>query len=446
MHGEQLKAMLEAVMPDGLIRETVRQLGFQQRQRKLDPVALIRALVLTGGTPSGGRQADALRAYLEQGASKVVRGTFYGWFNEKLGLLMADLGQRACAHARSMTPHLPGPLAGRRDWRAIDSTVFKLPTPLQASFPGTGDYASVKVHKEYSLGVENVVDYHITPGRDHDGPELVIDERRRGTGLLVDLGYASHRLLRDCNSHDVHVIVKLKDGWRVRLNRRVSAEEQAQWVTGSPLEHHFVGTDFVFDEGEPIDIDVVVGPESDPIPVRMVGVPCDKGYCVFLTNLPRSTHDLATIGTLYRLRWCIELDHKLAKTACRLDEISAETPASALIMLHAAMIAAILSNSIVRAAEIARGAIGAHVPPMKEAPLHPMLVAKMLVSLADRLSTMIGNPDVPMAEWDRVAGVICHLGSDPNWRRSPSVLDTVKGRIAKRGRPRNQLAKAGNVA
>lgn len=143
MTGESLRTMLETVLPEAEISAGVRATGFQQRERKLDPVALVRALVLSCGTPDGGWQVDALRAYLEHGGPTVVRGAFYGWFNQPLGLLMSRMGSKPTAYARSMPTHLPGILAGRPDWRVTDSTVVKSRTALLPEFPGTGDYASL---------------------------------------------------------------------------------------------------------------------------------------------------------------------------------------------------------------------------------------------------------------------------------------------------------------
>jgi hypothetical protein len=439
--GTLLRNMLESILPAPTITAAVLATGFQRRHRKLDPIALVRALVLSGGTPDGGRQADALRAYLEQGVPAVVRGAFYAWFNEPLGALMADLGAKAAAYALSMPTHLPGILAGVRDWRAVDSTVVKLRGALAATFPGTGDYASLKVHKEYSLGVENVVAYHITSGRDHDGPELVVDEKRRGTGLVVDLGYASHDMLRKCRKHDVQVIIKLKDGWNVFLDESVSAAQRATWVVGSEFEGHLRGGgDVPLGKKGAFDIDVTVGPEGDPIPLRLVGVPNERGYCTFLTTLPRSTHSLYDIGTLYRLRWAIEVDNKLSKSACRLDHVQAETMVSALVLVHAAMIASILANAIVHADHVGRGCVGMRVLRLTSAPLHPMLVAKMVAQMADRLSVTMADHAATSDTWDRLAVLIQHMGRDPNWRRRPSAIDEVKGRVGTRGRKRADTA------
>lgn len=443
MTGELLRTMLETILPEAEIAAGVRATGFQRRERKLDPVALVRALVLSGGTPDGGRQVDALRAYLEQGVPRVVRGAFYSWFNQPLGVLMSHMSDRATAYARSMPSHLPGILAGRRDWRVMDSTVVKLRRALLPEFPGTGDYASLKVHKEYSLGVENVVAYHITPGRDHDGPELVVDEARRGTGLLVDLGYASHAMLRACVAFDVHVVIKLKDGWNVDLDESVTPAQRARWVAGSDFEEQMEGGgDLQLDRAGAFDIDVTVGPPTSRIPLRLVGVPSERGFCTFLTNLPRETHPWADVGALYRLRWTIEIDNKLVKSACRLDLVQAETTTSALILIHAAMIASILANAIVHADHVARGAVGAKLVPMKSAPLHPMLVAKMVAQMADRLALTLSSPATPPQEWDRLATLIHHLGHDPNWRRRPSAIDGVKGRVATRAPKRRDPSAA----
>ena len=72
----------------------------------------------------------------------------------------------------------------------MDSTTLRLDDVLVGDFPGTGDYAALKIHKEWSVGTGDLVAYQITPAREHDSPHLRIDESRRGTGLLIDLGYA----------------------------------------------------------------------------------------------------------------------------------------------------------------------------------------------------------------------------------------------------------------
>lgn len=49
MTGEQLRTMLETILPEAEIVAGVRATGFQWRERKLDPVALVRALYILAG-------------------------------------------------------------------------------------------------------------------------------------------------------------------------------------------------------------------------------------------------------------------------------------------------------------------------------------------------------------------------------------------------------------
>ena len=53
---------------------------------------------------------------------------------------------------------------------------------------------------------------------------------------------------------------------------------------------------------------------------------------------------------------------------------------------------------------------------------------------------LLADPPRAMDTCNRLAAAIDHLGRDPNWRKSPSVLDQVKGRVAPQGRPRRSRA------
>jgi len=445
--GKKFKGLLLAMLPSEVVREAAPRLKVQQRARVLDVVALVWALVLAGGTEECGRLASAMRSYIKQtGRSTLSRSAFYQWFDAELLTLMQELKEHCLDYVEAQPRHLPGILSGRLDWRAVDSTVVKVPNDLVGHYPGTGDYASLKVHKTYSLGTENVVKYHITPGRDHDGPELIIDESWRGMGLLVDLGYASFRLLRECQAHDVHVVIKLKANWNVRVNDTVGSAEMARWLGDSGVADSVSCDDFIVDPNKPLDIDVILGPSAKPIHLRLVGIPTAKGFLLFLTNLPRQTHSHDDVAMLYRLRWTIELDNKLGKSACRLDHVTAKTPVSAEILVHAAMMASMLANAFAHEDHLKRGFVGTKTPRLKEGPVHPMLVAKSIASSAHHLGSMLSFEDGTDAQWDRLASAIRALSLDPNWRRTPSPIDIVKRRVAPgwkpKKRPKPRKAKA----
>ena len=113
-----------------------------------------------------------LRTYLQNTSTKVKRSAFYGWFTEPLERVLAVLLARAIAAGQRQTKLLPGILGGVSDWRLVDATTVRLRGELVEPFPGAGDYAALKVHKEWSVGTGNLYAYKITPARDHDSPHL----------------------------------------------------------------------------------------------------------------------------------------------------------------------------------------------------------------------------------------------------------------------------------
>lgn len=130
------------------------------------------------------------------------------------------------------------------------------------------------------------------------------------------------------------------------------------------------------------------------------------------------------------LVWDIELDNKLTKTGCQLDEITAERPVFVEILAHAAMIASILANCIVHLDHCERGAVDAKVVLFTRPTLHPILLWKNLVAASHRVSRMLADPTPQHAEWVHLAGFLTHGGADRNWKINPSPIDDVKGRNA----------------
>jgi len=432
MDADSLRQMLHSMLPATEINESARLLGVQLKRRKLDVPMLVRALVMAGGSPRFGFQAAVMDTYFKLEAPEVSRSAFYQWFNEPLAALTAHLGQQACAYVRQQQVHLPGPLKGVTDWRAIDSSTVKLPKELKDVLPGTGDYAALKVHREYSIGTENVVDYHVSAAREHDAKHITIDEKRAGSGLLVDLGYASHDTIRKCQKHNVQLVIRLKSAWNVWLDDAVPEEQMAGWLDDLDLQPQFTLEQATQRRShEPLDVDVTLGPVSNILRMRLVSVYTDKGHCVFLTTLPRETHPPEIVGLLYRLRWCIEVDNKLSKSAFQLDNIDARTLPSALTIVHSTMIATIIANAFVHETHLKRGLRGQHRRRISEPPLHPIRVAKFIAGAAASIATLMSDPNATDKAWAKWARLTVRQGSDPNWRKRPSPIDVVKGRTPK---------------
>jgi len=430
MRADAVQELFESILPFELIEERAAVLGVQKRKRLFDPGRMVLALVLNGGSAESGRLAAAMREYVDRGGTEVVRGAFYKWFDKEMLALMEDLAARAKAYVKAMPSSLPGVLAGPSDWRAVDSSTIKLPHALAEVFPGTGEYAALKVHAEVSLGVENVVDWHITPARRHDSPELLIDESRADTGLLVDLGYVSHDFVRRCHQHDVRFVIRLKSGWKTFLDRSVLPCTAETWLLPDELLE-LMGDSALPDSLEvPLDVDVRLGDERDGVKARLVNIQTPDGWRAYLTNVSRQTHDAQAISFLYSLRWGVELHFKLAKSGCELDEIYAQRSVSAQILVQAAMIASLLACALAHAEHVDQGCVGTKTrrPTAKRPPVHAMTIWKATRTSADHITRLLTDDPMGTKSWERLASFLQWAGKDPNWRSRPSPIDDAKGR------------------
>src|SRR5258705_7454987 len=112
MTGDEVREVFEAILPQAEMEHLCQQFGVIERERKLNRGMLVRAMVISAGTPGGAYQADVLRSYLECEGPHVARSAFYRWFDVPLEQFMEALAQRALAYARAQPVDLSGPLWG----------------------------------------------------------------------------------------------------------------------------------------------------------------------------------------------------------------------------------------------------------------------------------------------------------------------------------------------
>jgi putative transposase len=436
--GDDLRELMEHVLPQEAIVEMVEAAKFQERSRKRDAVGLVRAMVIAAATGYGGRQRDVARLYFENGAPPVARGGFYAWFGPQLETTMASLSRRALDYAQAQPLDLP-PLLLRyaRDWHIVDSETIKLPDEMLAEYPGTGSYAALKVHKRLSVGTGTVYQYHFSPAREHDAPHLKLEESWRGLGLLVDLGYASLKFIADCRTYGISLVMRLKESWKPKVQSVARGELHGTFFPGTDLDAMLKDKTLVLD-GRVIDAEVTVGQGRSQIRCRLCGVPAPDGsYRFYLTNLPPRVgpHQVADI---YRVRWEIESDNKLDKSCNHLHEVRAQTGPAVRALIHASLISSMLACLVVHRHRLKQAPPPHSTAERTTPPLHPQSVARAMGSAACSIAGAFDlSGDQAQKEWQHLAQYLEHMSKDPNWRRSPSILDQLRGWPITPGRPKS---------
>lgn len=105
-----------------------------------------------------------MKLYFAGGAPEVARGGFYSWFGAPLERTMEAVRDRALAYANAEPLDLPGALgANMKDWHIVDSMTVALEPELKDEYPGAADYAALKVHQRYSVGVDTTIGFHLSP-------------------------------------------------------------------------------------------------------------------------------------------------------------------------------------------------------------------------------------------------------------------------------------------
>jgi putative transposase len=425
MTGEDVRQVFEAILPQEAIDRLCRECGVIERQRKLHLGMLVRAMVISAGTPGGAYQADIRRSYLECEVPQVARSAFYRWFDEPLERFMAALADQALAYARAQQVDLSGILGVVKDWYIVDATTVTVRDALREECSGAGAYAAIKVHKVLSVGGGAPVHDHFSPAREHDSRHLDIDAAWRGCGVLADLADASLARLRACNTHGVRVVMRLKDHWKPKVDSMARGLVTREFFPGTDLDV-LLEEEILQLDGRAIDADVRVGSPKDPLHLRLVGIHPPQGYGFFLTNLPPRIGP-RQVADLYRVRWEVELRIKLDKSVHRLDQIDAERPCSVKTLLHASLIASIIAALLAHTHK-ARLRPPHEGTPRTEAPLHPRRLALQLAVSCQSIAQALDlKGAAAKRRWQQIAALRMHSGKDPHWRRRPSVLDQLRG-------------------
>jgi len=249
-----------------------------------------------------------------------------------------------------------------------DSTQIKLNDSLCDAFRGcggSGGKAALKLHLVYDFHqhqLSEVLLTNATTSETDRGNALV--EKLLGNDLVLrDLGYFSLDQLRKINGKQAFFLSRLPSSVGVYLS---NASDACEINIIDYIQRHFPHQGV-------IDIEVYLGKEKFPVrliayrlPEAMVNQRRRKAYSsarkksrtpkkeylqwlsfsFYRTNVPITVWTTAVIGTIYRLRWQIELIFKQWKSLLKIDFLKGKSPYRIECLLYGRLISICLIAKI----------------------------------------------------------------------------------------------------
>ena len=353
----EIRRTLKRLLPTRRIRECARAAGAFVRERKVDPVALVWA-VLLGFTVGNERTLAGLRrAFEKTTGTTLVPSAFYTRFSPGLAKLfkhlLRDTIDRMAASAMGLPTEV---VAGFRDVMMSDSTVIRLHQLLERAFPAcrtNHTKAALKAHVILSVTGRGPASIKVTSERTHDGPVLRAGAWVKDRLLLFDLGYYRFQLFACIERQGGYFVTRLKDG----ANPLITAVHRVWRGRSIPLVGQHLQDVVARLAREEIDVEVELcyrrrsyrgQRRSATYRCRLVGVRDTRTgtYHFYLTNIPANRLDAQSVASTYGARWLIELAFRQLKSHYRLDQMPSRKRHIVETLLYAAFLTMFLSREL----------------------------------------------------------------------------------------------------
>lgn len=245
-----------------------------------------------------------------------------------------------------------------------DSTVICLNEKLADRFKGSGGSASkaaLKINFIYDCKGDAIHELSVSGGAipDQSRAGNIVDLLQKADLVIRDLGYFSKQSLADIAAKEAFFLNRLLKGVGVYLSPCLSAPaiDLADYL------------DKEFAHQNTIDLDVYLGQQKVPCRLIAYRAPEDvvnyrirkanasakkKGrqlsddhkkwlrFSFFVTNVSREVLSPEVIGTIYRLRWQIELTFKSWKSLCHIHVLKGERSQRIECFVYGRLIAIVL--------------------------------------------------------------------------------------------------------
>jgi len=353
---ESIAKRLVKVVGEVEVERMARECGLLRRKRNITPMGLLTACLSTLGVAEARWLADIVRTFNKFNDKPVQYKPFHNQlakaaFPRFLQLVV----RRAIANfAMPILASIPkDKLAQFRDILIHDGCSFALKDALAKQWPGRFTNvtpAAVELHVTMSAFTDQLLAVTLAPDKEAERKFAPKASEVAGCLLLEDRGYEHRQFFLDVQAAKGFYIIRGKINIRPTIRKAYNRSgRRLRHLEGKRLQWKILPQ-------ETVDLDIDWGNGKSLYQGRLVaiykrGKHNKKTFAYLHTNLERRTFRIDDVGTLYRLRWQIELLFKEWKSHANLHRFDTAKSAIAEGLIWASILAATLKRFVAHAAE-----------------------------------------------------------------------------------------------
>jgi hypothetical protein len=338
------------------LKQLARQCGFQRRERKVGALEMLVSCISALGSGEAQWIADIVRTFNKLTGKTIRYKPFYNQlakkeFPEFLLLVLERLVEKLAT--RMISSQFPGKLSVFDDIIIHDGTSFALKDGLAHYWPGRftkNSPAAVELHVTMSLFDDDSIGVMLAPDKDSErlyAPEASELGHRL---LLADRGYQRRGYFAELQSAQGYYVIRGTKNIRPTIVKAIGSDgRRLNHLEGKTLKWNILPQ-------ETVDLDISWGKGTNTYRGRLIalykrGKRNKKTFTYLHTNLSRARFSFEDVGSLYRLRWQIELLFKEWKSYSNLHRFDTSNDKIAEGLIWASLLAATLKRFLAHAAE-----------------------------------------------------------------------------------------------
>lgn len=358
MNSSQLtrtRNILNQSLDPNVITQIARNVGFTVRLRDVKPAALASTLIYSLGGRKTETLSDIQRSFNALSGSTVCYKPFHNQlakpsFPEFIREVLCHLlGQMT---VKILKPLPSSTLAMFEDIILQDGSSFAVKDSLKEAYPGRFTAispAAVELHATMSVFADQPITISLSPDSQGERDFLPEPESLTHKLILGDRGYEDTEYVARVRDAGGHAIIRCKGTLNPVVKSCQVNGRLPRALRDRPLKE-IIGKL----RGKHADLDVEWPRKKVVGNLRLVLIwnPKFKRHMYLLTNLDRETFSPATVRTLYRLRWQVELLFKEWKSYANLHAFPTGKAGIAEGLMWAALAAALLKRFLAHSAQL----------------------------------------------------------------------------------------------